>query len=64
MRNLIGTVHVTVVLFWVLVVGTGILNPLAFILWLALCAAADQVVVWPLWLAGGRKGLTPNRGWF
>lgn len=63
-RTLIGTVHFIATTLWVLVAGTGVLNLPAFFLWLALCAAGDQLLVWSLWLAGNRKGLTPNRGWF
>jgi hypothetical protein len=63
-RTLIGFVHCIVAFFWIAVVSTGVLNLPAFVLWLVLCAAADQAVVWPLWLAGGRKGRTPNRSWF
>lgn len=64
MRNVIGTVHAVAVLLWVLVVGTGVLTVPAFFLWLAICAAGDQAVVWALWFGGGHKGTTPNRGWF
>jgi hypothetical protein len=64
MRTAIGTVHAAVVILFVLVFATGLLTVPAFFLWLALCAAGDQAVVWALWAGGGRKGLTPNRGWF
>jgi hypothetical protein len=63
-RTLIGAVHAVAVALFVLVLSTGLLTIPAFFLWLALCAAGDQAVVWALWSGGGRKGLTPNRGWF
>lgn len=63
-RTLIGLVHAVVVTLFVLVATTGLLSVPAFFIWLAICAAGDQAVVWALWAGGGRKGLTPNRGWF
>jgi len=63
MRNTIAAVHAVAILVWVLVVGTGRLTVPGFLLWLALCAAGDQALVWALWLGSGRKGPSPNRRW-
>ena len=62
-RSLIGAVHAVAVMLFVLVFATGLLTVPGFLLWLTVCAAGDQAVVWALWLGGGRKGTTPNRGW-
>lgn len=63
-RNLIAAVHAVAVLMFVLVFATGLLTVPGFLLWLTICAGGDQAVVWALWLGSGRKGLSPNRGWF
>lgn len=62
-RTAVAAVHVAVGGLCFLVVVTGRLTMVSFVLWLALCAAGDQAVVWPLWLAGGRRGPNPLRGW-
>lgn len=62
-RTAVAVVHAAAVWLCFTVFMTGRLTAVSAVLWLALCAAGDQAVVWPLWLAGGRRGPNPLRGW-